>query len=48
MDPAEVLLVVAIVAAPMALVAIVALLKGYHVWIHLYRGSDKKKKYRRY
>jgi len=48
METSEVLIVVAVIAAPLALVSIVGLLRGYHLWFHLYRGDDKKKKYRRY
>ena len=47
MEPTEVLIIVAIITAPVAVVAIVALLRGYHLWVHLYRGDSKKTK-RRY
>jgi hypothetical protein len=42
MEPTEVFITIAIIAAPFAVVAIVALLKGYHLWIHMYRGDRKK------
>jgi len=47
MDPTEVFIWVSILVAPGAVVVIVGLLRGYHLWFHLYRGDSKKKK-RRY
>ena len=44
MDPTEIFVLASLLVAPLAVVAIVALLKGYHLWFHLYRGDGKKKR----
>ena len=39
MEPEQVFWLV-LLATPFSTVLAIALLRGYHVWIHLYRGKD--------
>jgi hypothetical protein len=39
----DVALIAVIAIAPLAIVMIIALIRGYHIDVHFFRGSDKSK-----